>query len=93
MRLEAFAGMLALLPAACGVPPELTADLVLVNPVRCTPVVRERVLSRCGWSPFEGRSFSHSIEATWVNGRLAYHEGSVVEQQAAMRLEFDPWPR
>ena len=41
---------------------------------RRTPftVRREEVLSKCGWSPFEGATFRSRIAATWVNGALAW---------------------
>ena len=44
------------------------ADLVLVDPNVTTTVSKENILSKCGWSPFEGTTFSHRILATWVNG-------------------------
>jgi dihydroorotase len=65
------------------------ADLVLVDMEGKTDVTRERVLSRCGWSPFEGRSFNSKIEAVWVNGALAFDGDSVIEHGAARRLEFN----
>jgi len=65
------------------------ADLVLVDMHGTTDVTRERVLSRCGWSPFEGRRFRSSIDAVWVNGALAYDGKHVIEHGAAQRLQFD----
>ncbi|HOS46641.1 MAG TPA: dihydroorotase, partial [Paludibacter sp.] len=53
------------------------ADLVLVNPKRSLKVTPDIILSKCGWSPFEGKTFSHSIEKTWVNGRQVYDKGVV----------------
>jgi dihydroorotase len=64
------------------------ADLVLVDTASSTAVTRERVLSQCGWSPFEGESFRSSIVATLVNGQMVYRGGQVVEADAARRLEF-----
>ena len=64
------------------------ADLVLVRGDRPTPVTRQRVLSQCGWSPFEGEVFRSSILATLVNGEVVYRDGEIVEADAAMRLEF-----
>ncbi len=58
-----------------------------------TDVTRERVLSRCGWSPFEGRRFRSSIDAVWVNGALAFDGQQVIEHGAAERLQFDHKPR
>jgi len=69
------------------------ADLVLVDMHGKTEVTRERVLSRCGWSPFEGRRFRSSIDAVWVNGVLAYDGERVIEHGAAERLQFDRRPR
>jgi len=68
------------------------ADLVLVNLDSSTQVTRERVLSRCGWSPFEGRSFHSSIDAVWVNGALAFDGQQVIEHGAAQQLEFNHPP-
>jgi dihydroorotase len=66
------------------------ADLVLVD-TRCpTAVTRSRVLSQCGWSPFEGETFRSTIIATWVNGQVVYRDGQVVEAKAAARLEIGP---
>ncbi|HEY5774640.1 MAG TPA: dihydroorotase [Xanthomonadales bacterium] len=65
------------------------ADLVLVDMNGTTEVTRERVLSRCGWSPFEGRRFRSSIDAVWVNGALAFDGKHVIEHGAAERLQFN----
>jgi len=66
------------------------ADLVLVDPNRPTPVTPERVLYKCGWSPFEGERFSSSIVSTWVNGALAWNKDRIIEHGAARRLELRP---
>ena len=65
------------------------ADLVMVDMSGTTDVTRERVLSRCGWSPFEGRRFRSSIDAVWVNGALAFDGKQVIEHGAAQRLQFN----
>ena len=69
------------------------ADLVLVDMHAGTEVTREKVLSRCGWSPFEGRRFESSIDAVWVNGALAFDGNKVIEHGAAERLQFNHKPR
>jgi len=69
------------------------ADLVLVDMNGSTTVSREKVLSRCGWSPFEGRRFNSSIDAVWVNGALAFDGQQVIEHGAAERLQFNHKPR
>ncbi len=50
------------------------ADLVLVDPNRTTIVNKDNIISKCGWSPFEGTTFSHHICSTWVNGRQVYND-------------------
>lgn len=65
------------------------ADLVLINPDSPHIVNQEDVLSRCGWSPFEGQEFSHQVEKTFVNGELVYDQGEIKEDYRGMRLEFE----
>jgi dihydroorotase len=65
------------------------ADLVLVNPNQKWTVSRSNILAKCGWSPFEGHSFSSAIEWTFVSGIPAYSEGHLAEA-VGKRLEFVP---
>jgi len=65
------------------------ADLVLVDLHASTEVRPDRVLSKCGWSPFEGRTFGSRIRSTWVNGALAFDGEKVIEHRAAMALTYD----
>jgi dihydroorotase len=64
------------------------ADLVLVDPQKPHSVTAEDVLSKCGWSPFEGYTFRSSIAATFVNGELGWHEGDLDDSVRGQRLEF-----
>jgi len=64
------------------------ADLVLIDDSPFT-VRREDVLSKCGWSPFEGRSFHSRIASTWVNGVLGWDGRQLVGAPNGQRLEFD----
>jgi dihydroorotase len=64
------------------------ADLVLVENDPFT-VRREDVLSKCGWSPFEGVTFQSRIGATWVNGRMVWNGEQLVGTPNGQRLEFD----
>ncbi|HEY0180861.1 MAG TPA: dihydroorotase [Dokdonella sp.] len=64
------------------------ADLVLVDPHAPHAVTAADVLSKCGWSPFEGTTFRASIAATFVNGRLGWHEGRLDDAIRGERLEF-----
>jgi len=63
------------------------ADLVLVDDQPLT-VRREDVLSKCGWSPFEGTTFRSRIASTWVNGQLVWNGRELVGAPAGRRLQF-----
>ena len=64
------------------------ADLTLIDLDAPQTVTRESVLSKCGWSPFEGATFRSSVAATWVNGHLAWHDGKLNDAQLGQGLEF-----
>ena len=64
------------------------ADLVLVENEPFT-VRREDVLSKCGWSPFEGTTFQSRIAGTWVNGRMVWNGEQLVGTPDGKRLEFN----
>ncbi|HVF33814.1 MAG TPA: dihydroorotase [Candidatus Saccharimonadia bacterium] len=64
------------------------ADLVLVDMQRSQFVRREEVLSKCGWSPFEGQKFRSTVVATWVNGHRAWHDGRLDDSVLGQRVEI-----
>lgn len=64
------------------------ADLVIVNTSEGITVAKENILSKCGWSPFEGNHFTNSIEKTFVNGYLVYSNGQIIENGSGSRLLF-----
>ena len=64
------------------------ADLVLVEPTGGTTVTREKILSKCGWSPFEGERFDARVAATFVNGELAWNGEQLVGPPQGRRLAF-----
>jgi dihydroorotase len=64
------------------------ADIVIVDPNRNTTVNKENCLSKCAWSPFEGYTFSHAIDSTFINGRMAYSNGAFFEGKTGERLLF-----
>ncbi len=68
--------------------PGYYADLVLVDTDSPWTVNRSNVLSKCGWSPFEGQTFRSKVSHTWVSGHLAYEQGEFHEGQAGRRLRF-----
>lgn len=65
------------------------ADLVLVDPRQPHHVTRDQVLSKCGWSPFEGQVFNSSIVATFVNGQRVWDGNLITAGVRGQRLAFD----
>ncbi len=65
------------------------ADIVVVDPVEKTNVTKESLLYKCGWSPFEGVTFSNKISKTFVNGKLVYSNGIINEISGGSRLLFN----
>lgn len=64
------------------------ADLVLVDPDATCTLSGSKILSKCGWSPFEGMLFHSDIYQTWVNGKLVYEKGKIKGRTAAKELMF-----
>jgi dihydroorotase len=63
------------------------ADLVLVKETPYT-ITKDNILYKCGWSPLEGTQFPYSIQSTFVNGHLVYHQGQFNEAQKGKRMQF-----
>jgi dihydroorotase len=65
------------------------ADLVMVDLADTTTVTKENLLSKCGWSPFEGQTFPAKITHTFVSGNLVYGKGQWNESIKGKRLLFN----
>ncbi len=65
------------------------ADLVLVDDDKSQTVSKDNVLYKCGWSPFEGTTFSSTVTHTFVNGVLMYNNGVFDEDHKGKRITFD----
>ncbi|MDL2221489.1 dihydroorotase [Parabacteroides sp. OttesenSCG-928-N08] len=68
--------------------PGYFADLVLVDPKQPYRVTKENIRYKCGWSPFEGETFSHTIRKTFVNGQLVYDEGNINESIRGKEVRY-----
>lgn len=64
------------------------ADLVLVDLDDPWTVDRSNVLSKCGWSPFEGQVFQSKVTHTIVSGQLVYENGVFHEEVKGKRMKF-----
>ena len=65
------------------------ADFVLLNPDAPHTVTADSIISKCGWSPFEGDTFNWAVEQTWVNGECAYKNGTLNEEVHGKALTFN----
>jgi dihydroorotase len=65
------------------------ADLVVVDINNPWTVNKENILYKCGWSPFEGTTFTSRISHTFLNGTLVYNNFKVLDVKAGKRLTFN----
>ncbi|AFY74262.1 dihydroorotase, multifunctional complex type [Synechococcus sp. PCC 7502] len=64
------------------------ADLVLVDLKEYQPVIRQNLLTKCGWSPFEGWNLTGWANTTIVGGNVVYANGKVNEEVRGSALKF-----
>ena len=65
------------------------ADLVLIDANKPQTVSKDNILYKCGWSPFEGTTFSSTITHTFVNGNLMYNNGVFNDEIKGKRITFN----
>ena len=65
------------------------ADIVVVDPNQTVKVDKSNILYACGWSPFEGVTFSNKIVGTFVNGNLVWNGTEICSEEKGMRLLFN----
>lgn len=66
------------------------ADLVLVDLENYRPVLREELLTKCGWSPFEGWNLTGWPSVTIVGGQVVYEQGKLNTNVRGKALTFAP---
>lgn len=64
------------------------ADLVLVDLNKPTLAKHEDALTKVKWTPFDGHTFSSTIDTTIVSGQIAYQNGQVNTDVRGQRLGF-----
>lgn len=68
--------------------PGYYADLVLIDPNKTWTVSKENILTKCGWSPFEGYTFHHAVDTTWVNGEVVWQDGQIRDNVHGKELKY-----
>ena len=66
------------------------ADLVLVDLETYRPVLREELLTKCGWSPFEGWNLTGWPVTTIVGGQVVFDHGKLDTEGRGQALSFAP---
>ena len=64
------------------------ADIVIVAAQKRYTVTGDKIVSRCGWSPFEGHTFPSTVIRTIVNGTTVYDNGNINENYRGKLLSF-----
>lgn len=68
--------------------PGYYADLVLIDPNKTWTVSKENILTKCGWSPFEGYTFHHAVDTTWVNGEVVWKDSQIQDNVHGKELKY-----
>ncbi len=68
--------------------PGYDADLVLVDLNNYRPVLRAELLTKCGWSPFEGWNLTGWPVITIVGGQIVYDHGKLNHAVRGQALQF-----
>ncbi|MBD2497819.1 dihydroorotase [Nostoc sp. FACHB-280] len=76
------------IPNKGAIAPGYDADLVLVDLDNYSPVRREDLLTKCGWSPFEGWNLTGWPVITIVGGQIVYEQNRVNTDVRGQALTF-----
>ena len=65
------------------------ADLAIVD-FNCRKVISDGTeYSKCGWTPYDGRTVTTRVTHTFVSGNLVYEDGIFHDEYRGERLRFD----
>ena len=65
------------------------ADFVVIDLEKQTNANNKDVISKAGWTPYDGTEFRSSVYATIVNGDLVYINGKIRTGTLGKRVKFD----
>ena len=66
------------------------ADFMIFDLNKDTHVSNQTELTKCGWTPFDGKTFSSSIYGTIVNGKPIVMNGKIIANETVSeKLRFD----
>ncbi len=64
------------------------ADIVIMDADKPYTVSSANLLAKCHWSPFNGHTFSSSVDTTIVNGTIVYQDGELTGDIVGQRMAF-----
>ncbi|MBW4566599.1 MAG: dihydroorotase [Tolypothrix carrinoi HA7290-LM1] len=76
------------IPNKGAIAPGFDADLVLVDLQTYRQVKREELLTKCGWSPFEGWNLTGWAHTTIVGGEIVYDKGKLNTDVRGQAINF-----
>lgn len=76
------------IPKKGAIAPGFDADLILVDLDNYRPVLREELMTKCGWSPFEGWSLTGWPVVTIVGGNVVFNRGEFNSDVRGQILTF-----
>jgi len=65
------------------------ADLVIVNPNETHKVDESELFYKCKWSPLKDFEFHQTIDTTFVNGKMVFNHGRILEEPKGQRILFE----
>ena len=65
------------------------ADLDVVDMNKRAVVTKDMLLSKCGWSPYEGRKLVGWPVMTFVNGNLVFDNGKINEENKGKETHYE----
>lgn len=72
--------------------PGYHADLTLVDPEQAWVIQDDRLFTRCGWSPFAGRTVRGRVKQVYLRGQQVFAEGRVLAQAGDGQPVEQAWP-
>jgi dihydroorotase (multifunctional complex type) len=74
---EAPARLIGIWPRKGAIVPGADADLILVDPTRQHLITDEGLFTKCGWTPYVGRTVTGVVTDTFLRGTLIAHEREI----------------
>jgi dihydroorotase (multifunctional complex type) len=83
---ETPARLYGLWPHKGAIAPGFDADIAVVDPAGTRTLQNEKVLSKAGWTPFDGRRISGRVERTYLRGQVVADDGQATDARTGQFL-------